>query len=295
MGQACLELALGYLPAGQFDQTVYWARQALEYLDPADDPESQARLHHLLGAAALRLNRTLAEAERHLARAAELTTEHDLAEIGALNSLELGNLLAQRGELPQALQKYRDMISAAQASGNVMQEVLGHKNLAYHAMLAGDPAAAQQHIEQGLELAETHSLFLSRQYLFSTRGEIALAEGELAEARDWFRQALAEAERNGNRPQVANIRANLGLVAREQDQLDEALMLLINARDSIADLTETHLQTQIDLWLAELHLRRGKRVAAEESLRRAEIRLAGSKDRAGLQAWTQRVRNQMEG
>lgn len=106
---------------------------------------------------------------------------------------------------------------------------------------------------------------------------------------------LISADRNGNRPQAANIRANLGLVVRAQDQLDETLMLLIDARDPIADLTETHLQTQIDLWLAELHLRRGEQVAAEESLRRAEIRLAGSKDRAGLQAWTQRVRNQMEG
>jgi Tfp pilus assembly protein PilF len=162
-------------------------------------------------------------------------------------------------------------------------------------MLAGNLATAQQHIEQGLELAETHSLFLPRQYLFSTRGEIALTEGELIEARDWFRQALAEADRNGNRPQAANIRANLGLVAREQNQIDEALMLPVAARRSIADLTETHLQTQVDLWLAELHLRRGERVAAEESVKRAETRLAGTKDRAGLQAWTQRVRDRMEG
>ena len=37
--------------------------------------------------------------------------------------------------------------------------------------------------------------------------------------------------------------------------------------------TPSHLQTQIDLWLAELHLQRGEQTAAKEALTRAEARL----------------------
>ena len=54
----------------------------------------------------------------------------------------------------------------------------------------------------------------------------------------------------------------------------------------------THLQTQIDLWLAELHLERGEPSATEEALSRAEDRLSGS-ERKGLQARARRVRGRL--
>lgn len=57
----------------------------------------------------------------------------------------------------------------------------------------------------------------------------------------------------------------------------------------MAASTGSHLQTQADLWLAELHLQRGERAAAEEALTRAETRLAGS-ERQGLQTWARQVR-----
>jgi predicted ATPase len=292
--QVCLELALSYLPYGQAGQTVYWAERALSQLDSPPEPEFLARIHHLLGAARLRTDNSLAAAEHHLRLVDDLAAEHDLSEIAALSSFEFGNLLAQRGDLAQAIQKYHETIASAQAAGNLFQEVLGYNNLAYHTMLAKDLATARQQLEQGLALAETHSLFLPRQYLYSTRGEIALAEGQFEEADQWFQQALAEAEAHDNQSQGANIRANLGLVARQRGDFDEALLLLETARNAVTELSDAHLQTQIDLWLAELYLQRGEQAAAQEALTRAETRLSGS-DRHGLIGWVRRIRTELGG
>jgi DNA-binding SARP family transcriptional activator len=288
--QACLALAETYLPSGQGERVIQWAERALPSVDAKRYPEACARVHYLLGAGSLISGRSLVEAEAHLLKAIDLATENDLPEIAARGRLELGNLLAQRGDLTQALGAFEETIMLARAARERLLEILGHNNLAYHAQLAGDLATAHEHIQTALALAEARSFFLPLQYLYSTRGEIALAEGLPDEAEVWFKRALAEAEKYGNQLQAANIRANLGLVARARGDLEQALDLLETAQSAVAATSATHLQTQIDLWLAELHLQRGERAAAEESLTQAEARLAGG-ERQGLQAWAQQVRD----
>jgi tetratricopeptide (TPR) repeat protein len=123
--------------------------------------------------------------------------------------------------------------------------------------------AAHEHIAAGLALAEARGLRLPLQYLYSTRGEIALAEQQWGEAESWFTRGLAISERMGDARQIANYRANLALAARGRGDLDGALMLFEAARDRAAPLDAAHLQTQIDLWLAELHFERGERTAAD--------------------------------
>ena len=120
---------------------------------------------------------------------------------------------------------------------------------------------------------------------------MALAEGDLDTASSRLEQALTEAERHKNQSQAANIRANLALVARERGDLDEALLLLEEARQAVKGSSFPHLQTQIDLWLAELFLRRDERTAAAAALDRAETRLAGG-ERKALLAWAQKLREQ---
>jgi tetratricopeptide (TPR) repeat protein len=285
-----LALAETYLPSGQGERVIQWAERALPNVDAKRYPEACARVHYLLGAGSLISGRSLAEAEAHLLKAIDLAAENDLPEIAARSRLELGNLLAQRGDLTHALGAFEETIMLARTARERLLEILGHNNLAYHAQLAGDLATAREHIQTGLALAEARSFFLPRQYLYSTRGEIALAEGLPDEAEVWFKRALAEAEKYGNQLQAANIRANLGLVARARGDLEQALDLLETAQSAVAATSAARLQTQVDLWLAELHLQRGERAAAEESLTQAEARLAGG-ERRGLQAWAKRVRD----
>jgi tetratricopeptide (TPR) repeat protein len=277
--RACLALAESYLPAGRGDETIEWAERALLSLDAQREPEILAEAHYLLAAGGGQVGRSLAEAEAHLLKAAALATANDWHEMAAGIQFQIGNLQAQRGDLPPALEAFEHSIALARAADAHFQEILGHNNLAYHALLAGDLDKAWEHVEIGLAMVEESALFLPRQYLYSTQGEIALAQDQLDEAETWFRRALVEAEKYGNQLQAANIRANLGLVAQARGDLDEALVLLKDAHHAASGVTGLHLQTQIDLWLAELYTARGERTATREALARAEARLAGRERR----------------
>jgi tetratricopeptide (TPR) repeat protein len=159
---------------------------------------------------------------------------------------------------------------------------VGHNNASYHAILLGDLAAARHHVQIGLALAEELALPITHQWLFSTSGEIALAEQKWEEAETWFTRGLAEAERYGNPEMAAGCRANLGLAARGRGDLDQALVLLEEARQMAPAL---QLKTQIDLWLADLYLQRGERAAAREALARAEAQLGDERrERLRIQA-----------
>jgi DNA-binding SARP family transcriptional activator/tetratricopeptide (TPR) repeat protein len=286
----CVLLALSYLPGGEGDQVLYWVERAEPYLETLDDPKAQAQLCHLKGTGWFRAGRSLAQAEAYLAQGIRLATEHGFTEIGTTCWFELGNLWVQRGDLGKAIECFSQALGMAQTSNDYYQQALSLNNLGYATYLAGDLAQARSYIEQGLIFVETHALILPRQYLYSTRGEIALAEGQPDQAESWFKRAIVEAEKYDNSAYVANLRANLALAARAQGRLDEALSLLTLARQALTGVNNPHLQTQINLWLAELHLERREPDAAEAALVRAEQQLAGA-ERAGLQAWAGRIRD----
>jgi DNA-binding SARP family transcriptional activator len=287
--RACLALAESYLPSGQGDEAIRWAERALSHLGPQGDTADRAYAHYLLGAGSLQSGKPLSRAEADLIEATRLARDGDLTEIRARSQFELGNLLAQRGDLAGAIHAFERSLDLSRAAGLSFQALLSHNNLAFHALLAGDLEMAREQIEQGLQMADEFSLLLPRQYLHSTRGEIALAEGQLDDADAWFGSALVEAERYGNRPQAANIRANQGLVARARGELNRALDLLETAYRAARAGSDVHLLIKIELWLAELHLARNDVQAAREMLARAEARLAGS-ERHGLRDWADHIR-----
>lgn len=274
-GQACLELSSLSLISGRFDETLRWASEASNYLGADSAPRLYVRQEFLLGAGTLQGGGALDEAETHLQRAIQLASEHQLSDMASQSRFELGNLFAQRGELEKALQAYQDSIDTAERLGDQMQEILSHNNYAYHAMLLGRLDEAHLHIDAALTLVDANAIVVPRQYLYSTRGEIALAEAQWEVAELWFQRAITEAERTGNAVQAANSRANMGLAAQGRGDLDTALFLLESAWRAVDALQAPFLQTQIDLWLTNLHLRRGERVAAEQTLRRAEDLMQG--------------------
>jgi tetratricopeptide (TPR) repeat protein len=289
VARAALSMADSYIPVGRADEGARWAEYSLQYLDAQTDPLAHAQMHHILGTILQQTGRSLAEAERHLLEAAQLATDNNLCDMAARSRFELGNLMAERGDLAGAIAAYRETISLAQRVENQLIEVLAYNNVAYHALLAGDLATAHAYVATGLELTETRALTVPRQWLYSTSGEIALVEGQWDEAESWFTRGMAEAQQQGNDAQVVSYQANLGLVARGRGDLDGALLLLAAAREAAAKLTSPHLQAKVDLWLVELYRARGERAAAEEALARATTRLAGS-GRTRLQAWAEELR-----
>ncbi|MGB8646033.1 MAG: AAA family ATPase [Anaerolineae bacterium] len=290
--RAAMSIAETLFPSARFADAQRWMELAFHAIDQEHDAESRVLLYLLRGSSAVNAGDPEEDAQEMLDHAVQLAVDHQLPDIGARASFIRGNLLAERGDLAAAIRSYEQTSELAHAAGNDFQEVLGHNNAAYHALLMADLAAAHAHIDAGLAIAEARALRLPLQHLYSTRGEIALAEKKWGEAEEWFTRGLVEAERNRNRREQANYRANLGLAARGLGDLDSGVMLIEAARSEAAELAEPHLQTKIDLHLAELYRERGERAAALEALDRAQARLKGSQ-RKGLQAWAARLEKEI--
>ena len=291
-GRAAIGISETLYPQSRFDEARSWVEKGISFLDAEGSLESHALAHFLLGTASGKSADSFADAEMHLNRAAEHAVEGRLPGLAARSRLSLGNLLAERGEFERANAAYRQVIEFARAAGDDYEEILGYNNLAYHSLLAGDLAAAHENVEKGLALADARAIRLPLQYLYSTRGEIALAEKAWDEAEDWFKRGLAEAEAKGNVEQAAGYHVNLGLAARGRGDLDEALVLLESAREAATKVDAPHLQIQIELRLVEIYRERGERAAALQALGRAEKKLAGS-SRSGLQEWAARLRSDL--
>ena len=204
---------------------------------------------------------------------------------------ELGNLHAERGDLAGALALYEGVIGLARVAGDPNQEVLAHNNAAYHAMLAGDLAAAHRHLDAALAQTESLDLRLPRQYLLSTRGEIALAERLWDEAETWFRQGLAEAQNQGNGSRSPSITPTWpsGAAGRPGCGIDFA------GRSPTGCCTvDGPLRPSADCVMAHRAPpgAAGERLVAAEALGRAEDHLTGGQY-GHLNAWAQRLRGQL--
>jgi len=272
--EASLGLAGTFLGMGHPDQIVHWAERGMAHLEGLDAPAAQALGRILLGAGGQDRGQSIEDAERHFLAAARLAREHDLPLLLAQSQFELGNLRARQGDLAAARAAFRDAIQLAQAAGESLLEAIAHNNAAYHALLDGDLSAAKVHRDAGLALAERADLAPARQWLFSTAGEIELAEARWDQAESWFRKALAEAERHDNLEQVANTRANLARVERGRGRLREAALLLDAAAHAAARLQSPFLETTIHLEQADVALARGGGSEGEQALEQAERLLA---------------------
>ncbi len=291
-GRTSLDMAEAYFPSGLFEQGNRWIEKAITYLGNETDPEAHAMAHLLLGTSRADTGET-EQAQDELRLAAQHAREQQLYQIGARSLFFLGNLLAEQGDLSSALSAFAESIQLAEQAGDEFQQALGLNNLAYHSVLAGDLETAHRTVDQGIQLAEQRALRLPLQHLYSTRGEIALAEQQWKEAESWFTRGLAEAERNQNEREVANAHANLALAARGQGDLDVALVHLETAFHAAGHLTDRHLQIKIDLALTELYLERGEQAAAKETLTRAQTALKFGPRRLWRE-WADRLAKQLK-
>jgi tetratricopeptide (TPR) repeat protein len=228
MMRAGVVLARMSIATGQPDQARNClARLPIEHAETLDPALGvQARL---LSAGVDRLSRAFDAAEAQLNHADRLIRARNLPFQAALSAFERGNLLANRGELQAAIAAYGESLRIAQAVDNPMQQGLAHNNLAYHHLLLGDLEAALRHIGAAIALAEQFALGFQWQYLYSTAGEIASAQGRLDDADAAFAQALEAARAWNNRAQIANIHVNQAIVARARHDLPQARALLHEA------------------------------------------------------------------
>jgi len=191
---------------------------------------------------------------------------------------ELGNIFARRGDLTGAIEHYQaglEITRDLQGDAALQAHILFYNNIAYHAHLLNDPAAAG-YAQQGLSLAqETGSLSLLP-YLWSTLGEIALAQNDLTSAEQHFNEGLSLAQQFSIPERITGLTANLGLVAKQRGQPDLAIEHLSAALAQAEALNIRFLATQIRVWLIPLlpptearsHLAAARSIAEQDGYER---------------------------
>jgi tetratricopeptide (TPR) repeat protein len=167
---------------------------------------------------------------------------------------ELGNISARRGDLPAAIRHYRDGLEVTRGMESdvaLRAHILFYNNLAYHLHLQHDPAAAE-YAHQGLALAQEKGVLSMLPYLWSTLGEIALAQNDLTAAEQHFKEGLALARQFSLPERIAGLTANLGLAAKQRGHHELAVEHLSAALAQAESLNIRFLATQIRVWLAPL-------------------------------------------
>jgi tetratricopeptide (TPR) repeat protein len=212
---------------------------------------SVGRGHRLLGASLAMEGRDLAAAEEHLQKAVvvhrQIENQSDLCAV----LFELGNVAAQRGELQRALDFYDESARVAEAGRIHYYLALARNNFAYHSLLLGRVAEAQQSVAQGIKIAEAYDLLAALLHLYSTKGEIFLHLNQWQEAEESFHSGLVLAEELGSLERQAGYRGGLALAARGTKDFDSARHLLEEALALISERGYWHLRTRLQLWLAE--------------------------------------------
>jgi tetratricopeptide (TPR) repeat protein len=109
-----------------------------------------------------------------------------------------------------------------------------------------------EYIKKGIDLAKERGSLSHLPYLYSTSGEIALANGDLDAAEKYFSEGLALAEKIPIPERIAGMTANLGLVANERGDIDLARERLGTALKLVEPLGNHHLEVRIRIWLAPM-------------------------------------------
>jgi hypothetical protein len=232
-----------------------------EEISASSRPEDAANAAYLRGLALAHNYADLAGAISYLQQAEALLRQpgqeaYPAEGVVNLNQIEfeLGNIFAQRGDLAAAVEHYRAGLEVTRRTGDVKtlwNHVLFYNNLAYHLHLLDDPTAAE-YAQQGLALAQEKGALSLLPYLHSTLGEIALAGHDLAAAEHHFNEGLTLAQQFSVPERIAGLTANLGLLAIQRGQPEQAIEQLTSALAQAETLNLHFLTTQIRLWLAPL-------------------------------------------
>jgi tetratricopeptide (TPR) repeat protein len=166
--------------------------------------------------------------------------------------IELGNARAQQGDLDGAVASFRELVVRAEQTGNDFNQALGYNNLAYHVLLQGEHVAARTAVEAGIALATERDLPLARTWLYSTSGEIALAEQHWDAATAALQRAVFEAERFGNTEHIIGCSVNLALAEYGRGNRTTARQMLVDVEHDASAVPEAYLHFHIAYWIAVL-------------------------------------------
>lgn len=251
---AYLGLSLSLYPQARFAEAIEIAMK----LRKSGPPELAICAEFIWGASLSVESANPAEAEHHLREAERLFLEpqrtFDTKVTLAHIKYSLAGVFGQQGRTREAVEQFREvleMLERGEGTLDTLRNIMVYNNLAYYLHLLGD-ASAMDYIKKGIALAKDRGSLSHLPYLYSTSGEIALANGELDAAEKNFNDGLALAEQIPFPERIAGLTANLGLVAKERGEVDLARERLNTALNLVEPLGNHHLEARIRIWLAPM-------------------------------------------
>jgi DNA-binding SARP family transcriptional activator/tetratricopeptide (TPR) repeat protein len=250
--EAHLGLNLSFFPQARFAEAVDIAQKLR-----ASGPPGLAVCAEFMWGTSLSIESAHpAEAEYHLHEAERLLRDQaetfDTKVTGTQIKYQLGSVLGQQGRDEEAMALFRDvldMLERGEGTLDTLRNIMLYNHLAYQGYLLGDTSAAM-YAQAGIKLAQERGSLSHLPYLYSTSGEIALANGDLDAAEKYFRDGLTLAEQTPIPERVAGLTANLGLVAKARGQSDVARDQLQKALHLAESVGNHHLEVRIRIWLA---------------------------------------------
>ena len=213
-------LALSFL--GDNDEALRHMREAERQLASMDDPRRGSRVRSCKAMVAYALGR-LKEARRDYAEALRLAEHSGLADQIATAWLNLGTVCHQQGSWGEALDAYERAARAAQVLAQLGTESWAQFNLAKLYADVGAFERAQETVAACKDLIERSGTEALGPACDTVLGEVALARGDVDEAKARFASALRAFERDGSVREEAEVRLHLAEVALKTGAYEEAL------------------------------------------------------------------------
>ncbi len=252
--EAYLGVSLTLYPQARFTEAIEVARE----LRRSGPPELAICAEFIWGASLGVESAHPVEAEHNLREAERLLREREGSFVSKVTPVQIKYSLAgaygQQGRSLEAIAEFRevlDIVERGEGTLDVLRNIMLYNNLAYHLHLVGDPSA-MTYLEKGIKLAREKGSLSHLPYLYSTSGEIALAQGDLDAAEKYFGEGLLLAEQIPIPERIAGMTANLGLVAKQRGDTKLARKQLEAAMDLVQALGNHHLEVRIRIWLAPL-------------------------------------------
>ena len=252
---AYIGLNMSFFPQARFAEAIAVAKKLRE----SGPPELAVCAEFTWGAGLGIESAHPVEAEYHLREAERLLREQTgifetkvaLAHI----KYHLGGVLGQQGRHRDALILFREVLNLlerGEGTLDILRNIMLYNYLAYYSYLLDDLSSASLYAQAGIKLAQEKGSLSHLPYLYSTSGEIALANGHLDAAEKYFRDGLTLAKQTPIPERIAGLTANLGLVAKARGQIDEARDQLQQALQLAEPVENHHLEVRIRIWLAPM-------------------------------------------
>jgi eukaryotic-like serine/threonine-protein kinase len=196
-------------------------------------------------------------------------------------AMVLGNIAArtiQQGDLKQGKKLLEEGLVASREIGDQERTSTVLYNLGEVLRFQGDLKGARKMYQQAEDVSQRIGDQSGVAYALYSMGDVSTAEGDLAGAREKYNASIALRTKIGEKGNVAEAQMGLAVLSIEDGHADEAMNLLMPAREEFHKEGLGDDEILADTMLARVFLSQGKLADAERESAAAHNLLAQSQD-----------------